>query len=168
MSEEEIVVVDEKDKVIGHKPRNQVDAENLRYRVAALWITNSKGEILLARRAYNKAHDPGKWGPAAAGTVSEGESYLETMMREAREELGLENIALKVGPKVKGDGQHKYFGQWFSCTSDKPAEAFKIQSEEVAELKWFSKQELEKQLKENPSEFLKNIRMEMDLLERIT
>ena len=92
--EEEIVVVD-KDKIIGYRPRSFVDLKNLRYRVSALWIKNSRGESLLSKRAYTKLHNPGKWGPAAAGTVPKGESYLDTMVREAKEELGLKNIKFR-------------------------------------------------------------------------
>ena len=90
MTEEEILVVDDKDRIVDHKPRSEVDEKDLRYRVSALWIKNSEGKSLLARRAYTKAHNPGKWGPAAAGTVPIGESYIDTMKREAKEELGFQ------------------------------------------------------------------------------
>ena len=35
-AKKEIIIVDENDDVIGHKPRNIVDAEKLRYRVASV------------------------------------------------------------------------------------------------------------------------------------
>ncbi|MFA6422790.1 MAG: NUDIX domain-containing protein, partial [Candidatus Buchananbacteria bacterium] len=83
-----IIIVNENDEAIGHKERNELDFSDI-YRVSGLWITNLKGEILLAQRAFTKNHDPGKWGPAAAGTVEEGEDYETNILKEAEEELGL-------------------------------------------------------------------------------
>ena len=64
MSNENIIIVDDNDNIIGSKPRDIVDKEKLRYRVSCLWIKNSNDEMLFARRAYIKTHFPGKWGPA--------------------------------------------------------------------------------------------------------
>ncbi len=151
---EEILIVDEKDRIVGHRPRSEVDEKNLRYRVAALWLKNQKGESLLARRAYTKTHEPGRWGPAVSGTVPVGESYLDALLREAKEELGLSGLALKDGPKERIDGSHCCFNQWFTSTLDKPAEDIVIQREEVAEVKWFSKKELQKRIETDPEEFI--------------
>ena len=84
-----IVVVDEEDNVVGAELRSIVDEKGLRYRVSGLWLRNSRGEVLLARRALTKTHYPGRWGPAVAGTVEEGESYEQNIVKEAEEELGL-------------------------------------------------------------------------------
>ena len=70
--EKNIIVVDEKYNIINLTPRNLVDEKGLRYRVSALWVTDSKGRILLAQRVLTKRHNPGKWGRAVAGTVEEG------------------------------------------------------------------------------------------------
>jgi isopentenyldiphosphate isomerase len=153
-----IIVVDENDNVIGNKPRDVVDKEKLIYRVTGLWIQNSKKENLLARRAYNKTHYPGRWGPAVAGTVDEGESYEENMIKEVKEELGLEGFKLKKSKKMQISGKYNHFTQWFILILDKLAKDFKIQKEEVVEVKWFSKEELLEQLKKNPDEFLPNLK----------
>ncbi len=55
-----VIIVNEKDEQIALKERKDIKKEEI-YRVSALWITNSKGEILLAQRGLNKKHDPGKW-----------------------------------------------------------------------------------------------------------
>ena len=153
-----IIIVNDKDEVIGVKERGTLK-ENDIYRVSALWITNSKEEILLARRAYTKKHDPGQWGPAVAGTVDEGETYESNIVKEAEEELGLKNIHFKKESKQKRFGKHKHFSQWFSTIVDQPIEAFKVQEEEVAEIKWFNKEELANYAKEHPEEFLEDIQL---------
>jgi len=158
-----IIVVDENDNVIGCKPRDVVDKEGLMYRVSGLWIKNSRGESLLARRAYTKTHSPGRWGPAAAGTVDEGETYEENMVKEAEEELGLMNVKFEKGPHIGVSGKYNYFTQWFSLLIDEPENYFKIQEEVVVEVKWFSEQELRDQLEKNPKDFLKNMGKYLEL-----
>ncbi len=79
---EEISIVDENDNIITCKFRKCLTPKDI-YRVSALWIKNSKGEILLAKRVLTKLHNPGKWGSAVEGTVPKGESYKETLIREA-------------------------------------------------------------------------------------
>ena len=56
---EKIVVVDEDDNIVGVEVRSVVDEKGLRYRVSGLWLKNSLGEVLLARRAFTKMHYPG-------------------------------------------------------------------------------------------------------------
>jgi len=154
-----IIIVDENNNVIGHKERETLKQEEI-YRVSALWLTNSKGDILLARRALTKSHDPGKWGPAVAGTVEEGETYYSNIVKETAEELGLglKDIKPEKGPMIRISDRHNYFAQWYTLTIDKSISQFKIQKGEVEEIKWFSKKELVEQLDKKPEEFLKRMK----------
>ena len=155
-----IPIVDENDKVIEYRERNDLDINDI-YRVSSLWITDTDGNILLARRAFDKSHDPGKWGTAVAGTVEEGETYEENILKEAGEELGLKNIRPITGTKKLKENKWNYFVQEFLLTLSVGFDDFKIQKDEVAEVKWFSVEELRKKLKENPDEFLKGIHERM-------
>ena len=154
-----IPIVDENDNIIKIADgKGEIDLNpELIYRVSSLWITNSKQEVLLARRAWNKIHDPGKWGPAVAGTVEEGETYESNILKEAQEELGLKNIKPVLGEKRLKKGKWNYFSQKFNLVLDQDVSQFKIQENEVAEIKWFSEKELTKELKEHPEDFLKGI-----------
>ena len=151
-TETRIIVVDENDEVIGHKHRDTLKKEDI-YRVSALWITNSRGEILLARRHRSKSHHPRMWGPAVAGTVDEGETYEENIIKEAEEELGLRNIKPKLGPKTKTDSEYHYFVQWYTLNVDRAVKELKIQEDEVEEVQWFFPEDFKKQLEEHPEEF---------------
>ncbi len=148
-----IPIVDKHDEIIGYKDRQSLAPGDI-FRVAALWITNSKGQILLAKRLATKKVHPNMWGPAAAGTVDKDESYLENVIRETAEEIGLENIKPQIGPKRFIDGQHPYFLHYFLLTLDNDLEQFNVDSSEVAEIKWFDKQELLKMIAEKPDSFL--------------
>ncbi len=148
-----IIIVNEKDTILGYKKRETLNPQDI-YRVSALWVTNSSGEILLARRHHTKTHHPMKWGPAVAGTVEEGETYESNIIKEAEEELGLKEIEINLGPKTKTDNEYHHFTQWYTLKVDKKIDEFKIQEDEVEEVKWFSPEGLEEQLKNNPKEFL--------------
>lgn len=152
-----ILIVDEKDNVIGCKDRDVIEQDDI-YRVSALWITNSEGDVLLARRALTKSHDPGKWGPAVAGTVEKGESYEDNIRKETEEEIGLRNITPQTGPKERVSGEHNYFVQWHLVKIDKPENEFIIDKNEVEEVEWFSKEELRQEIKANPDKFLENMK----------
>ena len=148
-----IVIVDENDNVIGYKNRDVMKQADI-YRVSALWVTNSKGDSLLARRALSKSHDPGKWGPAVAGTVEEGEGYELNIHKEAKEEIGLKSIAPQIGPKERISQEYNYFVQWYFVKIDNPNKEFVLNKDEVEEIKWFSKEELKREIQVNPDKFL--------------
>lgn len=158
----QILIVDENDNVIGSKDRGILEKDDI-YRVSALWITNNDGKILLARRHRSKSHHPRKWGPAVAGTVEEDETYEKNIIKEAKEELGLNLVEFTLGPKLKTENEYKHFTQWYFFTLDKDIKDFKIQEDEVEEVKWFSKEELKKQIEENAEEFLPTMKNYYDV-----
>jgi len=153
----QIIIVNEKDDIIGSKKRGTLTSEDI-YRVSALWIENSKGQILLARRVFTKKKDPGMWGPAVAGTLEKGESYESNIIKEAQEELGLTNVSFKKFIKQKIRIPHNHFTQWFLLIIDRDINDFKIKEDEVAEIKWFSKQELWDLIKKNSQSLITSLK----------
>jgi len=137
-----IIIVNTKDEQINIKEQGTLDYEKDIYRVSALWITNSEGQILLAKRAYTKKQHPGRWGPAVAGTIEEGETYDSNIIKEAEEELGLKNIKPKKGFKNMVSIEYLYFVQWYFLELNEPPSFFKPDPREIAEIKWFTKDQL--------------------------
>jgi isopentenyldiphosphate isomerase len=121
-------IVDENDHIIGYKERGALDSKDI-FRTASLWITNSNDDVLLAQRKYDKKVDPGKWAEAVGGTVEGGDSYSDTIIREAEEELGLTGLKIEQGPKQFITTPCEYFVQWYTTTVDAPIESFIIQPE---------------------------------------
>jgi isopentenyldiphosphate isomerase/mannose-6-phosphate isomerase-like protein (cupin superfamily) len=158
-----IVIVNDQDEIIGHKERCTLVKEDI-YRVSALWVTNSNGDILLAQRKFTKKHDPGKWGPAVAGTVDEGETYENNIIKEAEEEIGLANIKPTLGPKRRVYGEHNYFCQWYTLIVDKAVQDFTIQEEEVEQIRWIPKIELQKDLREHPDRYVSGMQWSVENL----
>lgn len=158
MDKQRIVIVDSEDREISSKNRLDINSEDI-YRVSALWITNCKGEILLAQRSFSKKSNPGKWGPGVAGTVEVGESYDDNIYKEAEEELSISDLIFTKLQKVYNSESldRKYFCQWYHVVIDRPAEFFVKQDEEVEEIRWFSYRELLQELTENPDKFLPSL-----------
>lgn len=151
-----IIIVDKQDNIVGSKERLEVTHDDL-YRVTGLWITNSDGEILLAQRAFTKSHSPGCWATAVSGTVEEGETYEENIYKEAEEELGIKVQKFTKGPLTRSEGPWQHFTQWFFLKTDKKAEDFVIDKKEVEQVKWFKKDDLLKQIEENPEKFIRSL-----------
>lgn len=153
MTKEEIIIVDEEDNIIGYKKRGTLNPEDI-YRVSSLWVENSQGDILLAQRAFTKSHNPGKWGPAVAGTVDKGETYDSNIIKETEEEIGITGIKFEKTEKIRRMGKHTFFNQRYFALINKPIKEFTIQKEEVEQIKWFTKDELIALVKNDPEKVL--------------
>ena len=147
-----IPIVDEQDKIIKNIDEDERQKGDI-CRVSSLWVTNEKGEFLLAQRNFKKVRDPGKWGPAVTGTVEEGETYEENIKKEAQEEIGLTNIIPKIEQKNRMSTSHEFFNQNFIVVVDSKYPFIK-QDSEVEQIKWFTKDEILKLFKEKPEFFV--------------
>lgn len=84
------VVVDEHDKILGHRSRYDCHHDKkLIHRAVGVVILNDKGEVLLQMRSRTKDTDPGKYAISASGHVSKGETNYQTAQRELFEEIGI-------------------------------------------------------------------------------
>ena len=89
--DEYLDLVDENDNVIGKKRRLEVYAERLsNFRVVNVFLTNSKGEIWIPRRAADKRVFPSCLDTSMGGHVESGETYEDALEREMREELNID------------------------------------------------------------------------------
>jgi isopentenyldiphosphate isomerase len=150
---ERLVIVDENDEVIGTKNRSEREHDDI-YRISALWVTNKVGDILLAQRSFDKKHDPGKWAAAVGGTVTEGETYDENIIRETKEEIGLTlKKPIKLSKMFIKANTGPYFVQWYGLIVANNVN-LKRQEAEVEELGWFSKEDLKQLLEEMPEMFV--------------
>jgi isopentenyldiphosphate isomerase len=147
-----LVIVDESDNVIGLKDRDEV-APNDIYRVARLAILNSKGQILLAQRAFVKKKDPGVWGLAVEGTVEEGEDYETNIRKEAGEEIGVMLDSIKLGPKLRMMGKYNHQCQFYIYNADFDVSKLQLQEDELAAVKWYDPLALKQEVSDSPQSF---------------
>ena len=160
-SEEHIYIVDQDDNVITTKPRSEF-AEGETTRAVCLWIENSRGDILVGTRAAGKDSRGGMLHDPVVGTVRAGESYLEAMIRETQEEIGLlvSESDLSVGPKFTGLRTRLksfYVCQAYNLLCDQPIEAFTPDPREIDLLKWYTKEELLERYSREPEQFMSGL-----------
>ena len=86
---EMLPIIDEAGMVVSQASRSFChSASRPLHPVVHLHIIDREGRIYLQKRSYSKKLLPGRWDTAVGGHVSYGESVLEALYREAREELG--------------------------------------------------------------------------------
>ena len=156
-------LVDQTDNEIGYKKLDAFD-ENDIVRVSALWITNNKGEVLLAKRPTNKRRDPNRWGPSVAAVLENGQTYLEAIKQATKNEIGIEGFVTIEGKKLLVTGYNNFYCQLFSSQLDLEIKTLELNKEEVAELKWFSRSEIGKLLLANPYHFVQAFEKYFDLM----
>ena len=89
--EEFFPVVDEEGNVIDKASRKLCHSGSfLLHPVVHLHVLNAEGELYMQKRADNKDIQPGKWDTSVGGHVDFGEPVNRALLREAREELGIE------------------------------------------------------------------------------
>ncbi|NOX37635.1 MAG: NUDIX domain-containing protein [Calditrichaeota bacterium] len=83
-------IVTPEGKIIGRAPRSAVHGNpRLMHPVVHVHILNSRGELLLQKRAPDKDLYPDTWDTAIGGHVKSGESIEQALRRESEEELGI-------------------------------------------------------------------------------
>ena len=152
MTEEIFDVVNDRDEVIGQKPRSEIHRLGLKHRAVHVLVFNARGELFLQKRSVKKDCFPGTWDSSASGHLDSGENYDACAIRELKEELGL---ALEQAPerlfKIGACAETGWEFIWiYRCQSDGP---FVLHPEEIESGDWFSPARLKRWLVEQPHVF---------------
>ena len=124
--------VDERDRVIGQVSRTDALRVGANFRVAHLFLFNSRSEILLQQLALSRPRHPGCWGASVAAYVASGEDYRQAIERRTHEELGvrLESVERVCKTSMPEEGGTKFI-TLFTARSDGP---FTVDSGHIAKL----------------------------------
>ncbi|MGE0021131.1 MAG: NUDIX domain-containing protein [Draconibacterium sp.] len=164
LNEEWVPLVDETGSVTGKAPRSRVhDGSKLLHPVVHLHVFNQNKAILLQKRPMSKLIQPGKWDTAVGGHISDGETLEQALQKEAREEIGLLQFSAK----------HLKFYRWDCDVESELVYLFithdhknvKPQSDEVEELRFWTKNQIEKQLGQGV--FTPNFELEFGMLKEM-
>ena len=124
--------------------------------VHILIVNNNYNKTLLQRRCELKDLYPNMWDIAVGGHISAGEDDVTSAKRELKEELGLDvskyNLEFvgKTTEKLNNNGVIS--NEWvsiFVIHADIDINSIVLQEDEVSEIKWCSKEELNKLIEEN-------------------
>lgn len=141
--------------------REKVHDLNMLHWEIAVFVVNNKRQILLQQRSATKRFNPNKWG-LCAGHVDSGEDIDDAALRELEEEIGLSlsksdlNI-LENRKTIKKDvNSHLTRFYYVVCNKNK----FRIQEEEVSEVKWVNIDDVINMIKNNDESLvIKNDRL---------
>jgi isopentenyldiphosphate isomerase len=152
MNEEIFDVVNEHDEVVGRCPRSEVHRLGLRHRATHALVFNKCGQVFLQKRSMKKDRQPGLWDSSASGHVDGGEDYDACVVRELREEIGLQisqvpRRLFKLAASPETDQEHVWV---YRCEAEGP---FRLHPDEIERGDWFEPTEVTRWMKERPDDF---------------
>jgi isopentenyl-diphosphate Delta-isomerase len=87
---EKIVLVDTHDNTIGSMEKLEVHRKGLLHRAYSILIFNSRGELLLQKRAASKYHSGGLWSNACCSHPTPDETLADATRKRLRHEMGID------------------------------------------------------------------------------
>ena len=124
--------------------------------VVVFIISNDNNKVLLQQRSSTKKLWPNLWDITAGGHVLSGELGYQSVIRETKEEIGieldkndLEFIGATTSEDVKGDIINRHFNEYFVAHSDVNLNDIVLQEEEVQDINWFDKDEIIEKINNN-------------------
>ncbi|MDQ0594672.1 isopentenyl-diphosphate delta-isomerase [Chryseobacterium ginsenosidimutans] len=153
--EEFVVLVNSQDEVLGLMEKQQAHINGLLHRAFSVFLFNSKGEMLLQKRASEKYHSPLKWTNAVCSHPRIEETYIEGAKRRLQEELGIEaELSEKFNFIYKADvgnglWEHELDHVFVGTFEDE----FQLNKKEVEEVRYVSMQDLNREMTEHPEHF---------------
>ena len=159
-----ILTVDENDKVIGKEEKIKTHQLGKLHRAFSIFVFNSKGELLLQRRAKTKYHSGGLWTNTCCSHQRFDETLEKAIHRRLKEEMGFDCELKEIFSfiyKVKFDNglfEHEYDHVFIGKFDGKP----NPNPEEVDEWKWVDLEELKGDIRENPDNYTYWLKVSID------
>lgn len=136
--------------------REDCHKNGLWHRAVYAFIINDNGNILLQKRSSNKKLWPNMWDVTVGGHVLAGEFGRQALIRETKEELGINindnDIKYLLGStsiNKQGNIINKHYNECYIITKNINISDIHIQKEELSEIRYFSKEELLNRIKNN-------------------
>jgi len=155
--QEEVVLVDRVDTIIGRMEKIEAHRKGVLHRAFSVFIFNSKGELLLQKRAAEKYHSPGLWSNTCCGHPRPGEKILSAATRRLYEEMGMDcslDYVFKFtyfAHLSENMTEHEIDAVFFGLSDLLPV----INPEEAAGYRYMRMEELEQDLSSTPEYYTK-------------
>jgi isopentenyl-diphosphate delta-isomerase len=152
MEEENVILVNQNDEQIGLMPKMEAHEKALLHRAFSVFVLNEKNEIMLQQRASHKYHSPLLWTNTCCSHQREGETNIQAGSRRLFEEMGFETGLKELfhfiykAPFDNGLTEHELDHVMIGYHNDNP----KINEDEVANWKWMSIEDVEKDIQLQP------------------
>ena len=171
MSEEYLILVDEKDNPIGTDEKIKCHLPNgLLHRAFTALIFDKNGRLVLTKRAKEKMLWPNDWDGTVASHPRESETYVSSGERRMPEELGIQckldylfKFEYHVLYKDVGS-ENEICGTLIGIADD--SSQFRQIEGEIDEIKWISAKDLLSELKTNPKIYCPWMIIALELLDK--
>ncbi len=146
MTEEIFPIVDENGRVVGKATRKECHSgSRLLHPVVHLHVFDRQGRLYLQKRAHSKLIQPDKWDTAVGGHVDYGETVMQALRRETREELGLLSfVPVELFRYVFESDVERELVNAFKTVTD--CEAFDFDTTEVADGRFWTLDEIRRSM----------------------
>ncbi|HWB62511.1 MAG TPA: isopentenyl-diphosphate Delta-isomerase [Chitinophagales bacterium] len=154
--EEEVVLVDENNLVLGYMDKLEAHKKGLLHRAISVIIFNDKGEMLIQQRSFTKYHWAGAWSNTCCSHPRKHESFKDAAERRLFEELGFKtplheqfNFIYKANDAASGLTEYE-FDTVFTGTYNQP---FSFNTKEVNAISWVQPDALIADINANPKKY---------------
>ena len=155
MTEEQVILVNEKDEQIGLMPKQEAHERAVLHRAFSVFIFNDKKELMLQQRAFEKYHSPGLWTNTCCSHQRDGESNIAAGKRRLQEEMGFVTELSETtsfiykAPFDNGLTEHEYDHILIGKYNGIPI----FNTKEVAAWKWMPLEEVKEGINKNPQQY---------------
>lgn len=152
---ERVVLVDEDGNEVGVEEKIKAHKEGKLHRAFSIFIFNSRGELLLQKRARDKYHSGGLWSNTCCSHPKPGESLEHAAHRRLREEMGFDCDLKEAFHFIYKANLNNGFTEWeldhvFIGRYDGEV---KPNPNEVEDWRWININDLEDDIKRNPNKY---------------
>ena len=136
-----LILVDENDNQIGTGEKMAVHRAGTLHRCFSIFIVNSRGHLLLQKRAKSKYHSGGLWTNTCCSHPRDKESLEESIHRRLVEEMGFDCEMKEVFTFIyraeldhgltEHEYDHVYIGKYDGVISPNPEEADGYEWEDI-------------------------------------
>lgn len=150
-----LILVDENDQEIGQMGKMETHKLGLLHRAFSIFIFNSKGELLLQKRAMGKYHSAGLWSNTCCSHPQVGESIVEAAERRLQEEMGIRTTLKTIYSFIyqatfdNGLTEHEYDHVLVGNCDELPI----INREEVSDYRYISLEDLTDEIHTMPDQY---------------
>ena len=153
---EKVILVDKNDNPVGVEEKLKAHQNGGKlHRAFSILVFNSKGELLIQRRAFTKYHCPGIWANTCCSHPRPNEETERAAHRRLKEECGFDTELKEKFSFIyeahfdngltEKELDHVFIGYYDGEVNPNP--------EEIDEMKWIGMEELKKDVKENPDKY---------------
>lgn len=152
---EQVILVDDQDNEIGTMEKIEAHRKGLLHRAFSVLLFNSKGEMLIQKRAMEKYHSAGLWTNACCSHPRPEETMQEATRRKLLQEMGINiqpEFAFKFIYKAEvGNGliEHEYDHVFVGRYEGEPL----INCKEVEDWRLEAMDKLRADVKKNPHRY---------------